>query len=463
MDNLTPKQRRQKASQQRRIHNVMLAGIFLLIVLVFAIINLCTKSKDFSESENRSLAQMPAFSLGALADGSYFSGLTDAFNDQFFARDGWISLKLKEDSLLGRKESGGVYLCDNGYLIGAPESPNETAVQNTIAAIQKFAADYPDLSMQMMLVPGAASILTDYLPANAPVRDQLQDIADITAALENSVSCIDVSENLAAHANEYIYYKTDHHWTSLGAQYAFEAAGGLMGIQNGVTYDIYTVSTDFEGTLASKSGSHEQLDSIQIYVPADESLEYYVNYVDTQEKICSIYQSECLEVKDKYTVFFGGNHPLLELHTTANTGRSILIFKDSYANSFVQFLLPYYDKIIMIDPRYYYDSLELVMTSSGITDVLFLYSADTFLTDTALADVLSSGSVQAQTDLDTAPSNIQPESTTSPSEIPASSSEEPEAAVTGGGILPPPVPEDTEDSSLESAPGEAIDPQNAIP
>lgn len=450
MDNLTPKQRRQKASQQRRIHNVMLAGIFLLIVLIFAIINLCTETKEFSESENRSLAQKPAFSLGALVDGSYFAGLTDAYNDQFFSRDGWISLKLKEDSFLGRKESGGVYLCDNGYLIGAPEAPDETAVQNTVAAIQRFAADYPEISMQMMLVPGAASILTDYLPANAPVRNQRQDIAEITNMLGDSISCIDVSENLAAHANEYIYYKTDHHWTSLGAQYAFEAAGGLMGIQNGVTYDIYTVTTDFEGTLASKSGSHEQLDSIQIYVPADDTLEYYVNYKDTQEKICSMYQSACLEVKDKYTVFFGGNHPLLEIHTTANTGRSILIFKDSYANSFVQFLIPYYDNIIMIDPRYYYDSLELVMTSSGITDVLFLYSADTFLTDTALTDVLSSGSAQESPDSAAAPSSTPLETTPVQSEASASSQEEPESSVTGGGILPPPSPEDTEDSSTES-------------
>lgn len=443
MDNLTPKQRRQKAAQQRRTHNVMLAGIFLLILLVFAIINLCTKTQDFSESENRSLAKMPAFSLSTLADGSYFSGITDAFNDQFFARDGWISMKLREDSFLGRKESGGVYLCDSGYLIAAPETPNEEALQNTALAIQQFSAKYPDVSMQTLLIPGASAILKEYLPKNAPVRDQLQDIANATELIGPCVQHIDVSENLAAHAAEYIYYKTDHHWTSLGARYAFESAGGALGVQNAVTYDIYTVTTDFEGTLASKSGSHQQLDSIQIYAPQDDSLEYYVNYFDGQEAVCSMFQSACLEVKDKYTVFFGGNHPMLEVHTTANTDRSILIFKDSYANSFIQFLVPYYDNIILIDPRYYYDNVELIMNNSRITDVLFLYSADTFLTDTALADVLNSSSAQPQEDEATAPEpSAAPSTAPSPSPSTLSDSAlEDGTDTTSGGNLAPPEPE----------------------
>lgn len=457
MDNLTPKQRRQKASQQRRTHNVMLAGIFLLILLVFAIINLCTKTKDFSESENRSLAKMPAFSLSSLADGSYFSGLTTAFNDQFFSRDGWISMKLREDSLLGRKESGGVYLCENGYLIAAPETPNDAALQNTAAAIQQFAAKYPDITMQTMLIPGASAILSDYLPKNAPVRDQRQDIANVIELIGNTVRHIDVSENLANHAEEYIYYKTDHHWTSLGARYAFEAAGGALGVQSAVTYDIFTVTTTFEGTLASKSGSHQQLDSIQIYAPEDTSLEYYVSYSDTQETACSMFQSACLEVKDKYTVFFGGNHPMLEVHTTANTGRSILIFKDSYANSFIQFLIPYYDNIILIDPRYYYDNVDLIMNNSRITDVLFLYSADTFLTDTALTDVLTAGTAQPQEEAISDPMTSTP--APSPTGSEPSSTEDTENAVTPqeGGTVPPPVPEETEPSTEEP-----IDPETPI-
>lgn len=397
MENLTPKQRRRLASQRRRLHNVLLAGIFLLLVLVAGIINLCTKTKAFSETENRSLAQMPAFSWSTLRDGSYFAGLTDCYNDQFFARDSWISLKSREESLLGRKESGGVFLGTDGYLIGSPETPDEIAVANTAAAINQFAADHPEVSMRLLAVPGAASVLTERLPKNAPVRDQVQDMEALTSQLSDQVRGVDVSAMLKRHASEYIYYKTDHHWTSLGARYAFEAASSAMGIQPISDYQVFTVASGFEGTLASKSGSHRQTDYIDIYVP-NSTVEYYVVYPDSGEKTCSMYRSDCLTVKDQYTVFFGGNHPLLEIYTTANTGRSLLIFKDSYANSFVQFLTPYYDKIILIDPRYYYDSVATVMNSYGITDVLFLYSGDTLLQDTSLTDVLTSAAAEtAQT------------------------------------------------------------------
>ena len=89
-------------------------------------------------------------------------------------------------------------------------------------------------------------------------------------------------------------------------------------------------------------------------------------------------------------MFFGGNYSRLDVTTTADTERALLIFKDSYANCMVQFLYPYFDHITIIDPRYYYDNIDLVIKSEGITDVLFLYNADTFLGDTSLADVLLS-------------------------------------------------------------------------
>ena len=400
---------RRQAAQRRRMHNVLLAFVFLLIVLLFLLINLFTRDREFSESENRNLSQKPAFSLSALIDGSYFSGITDWYNDQFFARDGWISLKLWEDSLLGRKESGDVYLCENDYLIAKPEVPDEAALSETISAVNQFASDHSEISTRMMLVPGAASILSDYLPANAPVRDQLQDIENVRAQLDGRIQFLDVAETLKAHASEDIYYKTDHHWTSLGAYYAFTANSGTMGIGTPVEdYDIYTVATDFEGTLASKSGSHAVTDNIQIYVPKDTDISYYVSYSDGGDKVCSIYNSSALEAKDKYTVFFGGNHPLVEIRTTANNSRNLLVFKDSYANCFMQFLIPYYENIIMIDPRYYYDNIDSVLNSYGITDVLYLYSADTFLKDTSLTDVLTS---QASEDTSGGTTNAAPEDT----------------------------------------------------
>lgn len=384
------RQAKKQASARRRTHNTRLAFVFLAIVAVFTIVNLLVRDRDFSENENRKLAQRPAFSMAALADGSYFSDLTAYYSDQFFGRDGWITIRLWEDQLLGRKESGGVYLGRDGYLLAKPEAPDAAALERTAAAITDFAAAHPDAPMRMMLVPDAAAILPGKLPKNAPVRDQLEDIAAVEARLSGTVQFLPVADALREHAGEEIYYRTDHHWTSLGAYYAFSAAAADMGITAPVSdYQVYLVSDSFQGTLSSKSGSHSSRDQIQVYVPQGIDSEYYVNYPDTQTKSASLYVSSHLQDKDQYTVFFGGNHPVVEIHTTCGNGKNLLVFKDSYANCFMQFLTPYYENIIMIDPRYYYDDLETLFSSSGITDVLFLYSADTLLKDTSLADVLT--------------------------------------------------------------------------
>lgn len=168
------------------------------------------------------------------------------------------------------------------------------------------------------------------------------------------------------------------------------AAAPALGITDPILYyDSYLVSDSFRGTLSSKSGDNKPSDQIEVFVPQENMPQYYVYLPDTKESSGSLYVSEKLKEKDQYQVFLGGNHPYVEISTTADTGKNLLIFKDSYANCFVQFLVPYYDKIVVVDPRYYYDNINTAMTSTGITDVLFLYSANTFVQDTTLSDVLN--------------------------------------------------------------------------
>ena len=126
------KKRRRMAAQRTRLHNVLLAGVFLLILLVFAFINLIVKDKDFSEAENRNLSQKPALTVAAIKDGSYFSGLSDYASDQFFARDSWMSLKLKAETIMGRKDASGIFLGKDDYLLsgaGFRHDPHGQAAQ----------------------------------------------------------------------------------------------------------------------------------------------------------------------------------------------------------------------------------------------------------------------------------------------------------------------------------------------
>ena len=361
-------------------------AIFLLLCLAaFVIANALTRDREYSSAENRKLAQVPKFSLSALLDGSYFAAWEDYLADQFVGRDTWITIDLQASRLLGAKEAGGVYLCADDSLMEAPAAPDEAGVNRNLDAINAFAARHEDLKISMTVVPNAACVQAEKLPNHAPVRDQRQDIKDIAARLQG-IDFLDVTDALAQHKDETIYYRTDHHWTSLGAYYAFSDMAAGLGIEQPTAeYDIYPVTDSFEGTLASKSGCHAVTDVIELYVPKTD-IEYYVT-VDG-ERTATMYDREKLNEKDQYALFLGGNDARVDITTTAETGKTLLIFKDSYANCFLQFLLPYYDRIILLDARYYYGDADSVISREGVTDVLFLYNANTFLTDRVLADVL---------------------------------------------------------------------------
>lgn len=385
METTTKRKTRRRTPYQihRRLQGRLLTWLLLGTIAFFLILGGIQKDREFSESENRNLQQFPQVSRSFLKDmGSYLA-------DQFPFRDGWISLNLKVNTLLGQKEANGVYLGQDDYLLQIPGTPNEEQLARNLQAVDAFAAAYPEVHMSMTIVPNAVTILADKLPENAPVRDQAADLQNIAGKLRN-VEFLDVSPALLNRKDEPLFYKTDHHWTSLGAYYAFQSIAPAYGIvpPELASYHIYPVSDSFEGTLASKSGSHRVKDRVEIFVP-EAYIDYYVNYADTGENISSLYKRDALNQKDHYTVFFGGNHPRLDITTTADTGRALLIFKDSYANCMVQFLYPYFDHITVIDPRYYYDNIDLVMKSEGITDVLYLYNLDTFLQDSSLADVIT--------------------------------------------------------------------------
>jgi len=293
------------------------------------------------------------------------------------------------------KEVNGVYIGKDNQLIEIPDEPDYEKIDKNLEAIKGFAERHEDLNVVMTLVPNACLILSDKLPVDAPVHDQNEDIDHVMAYLGDTLSFVDLREVLSSHADEYIYYKTDHHWTSLAAGYAFDelkdalARNKESSLQNARFEDYvkYTVTEDFSGTLASKCGYMKVKDTIDIYTTKKET-DYIVDYVEEGIKSTSIYDSSKLETQNKYEVFFGGNYSKIVIETTNDTDRSLLILKDSYANCFVQFLLPYYRDIVIIDPRYYCDDIEMVIRSEKITDVLILYNVNTFNGDRFIADIL---------------------------------------------------------------------------
>ena len=170
-------------------------------------------------------------------------------------------------------------------------------------AVTAFAARYPDLKMHMLIAPNAANILKEKLPAFAATEDQnaqLKRTEEIVSAA--GIQWIDAAKTLNQHKNEEIYYRTDHHWTTKGAYYAFQEAAGALGIlQEEMTAFVpHTVTEAFNGTLSATSGyERSRRENIDIYLPEKNDTEVVVNYVEEKEKSASMYSSEKLEEKDK--------------------------------------------------------------------------------------------------------------------------------------------------------------------
>ena len=410
---LTPEQKKARRRAQIKERRFTIYRRITFIVLGFILVgilwSLIQKDKDYSETENRMLAQKPELTLSSLSSGKFMKDMENYVTDQFFFRNQWIKLKLTEDMVIGKRESNGVYIVKKHHLLEIQDEPDKQAVATTSKAIADFSAKHQDLNQVMTLVPNAAYICNQLRPMNAPVHDQSEDISFVQNIVGTSINFVDLTDTMKLHKTEEIYYKTDHHWTSLGAQYAFEALAPALNIENLSTdYTSYPVTHNFQGTLTSKSGYTRAEDTIDIYVYNNLHVDSLVNYVDEQRKTASIYESSALEQKDKYEVFFGGNHTRIDIDSPGAPNRSLLIFKDSYANCFVQFLLPYYRNITIIDPRYYYDDIEHLISERGVTDILYLYNVNTFMSDTSLADILNDVGVE---DTDTAP-DAAPEGTT---------------------------------------------------
>lgn len=381
-----------KKDRQRKVQEKLVGIIFILTLFLFLIINVIVPDREKSVQENRMLVTKPKFRLSSLISGDYDEKFEAYMDDQFVGRDMWRKLKVTVDRIGGSRLENGVYIGTNGQLLEQIEVADENHLAANIKAIKSFSESQSKIPVRMMLVPDAANVLNHSLPALAKPEDQTQMFSMVRKDLGDSVEWIDVSTELNKHKTEKIYYKTDHHWTILGAFYAFQAAAPSLGIEGDLSgkYVSYAVSDSFNGMLASKSGVNlGEKEQIDIYVPTEEDTDLIVDYVDEGKRSTSLYDSSKLKEKDQYTVFLGGNSSLLDIRTVSTSTKRLLLVKDSFANSFIPFLTPYYREIVVVDPRYYSGTINDLMDSYRISEVLFLYSGNTFFKDNNISGVFA--------------------------------------------------------------------------
>ncbi len=368
--------------------------VFPAILIAVMFFNIFLPDKKFSAEENRLLQTMPKLSISSIFSGRFETKAESYAADQFMLRNMFIKIKSSFDISLGSTESNNVFMCKDNYLMENISKADAKKMENNYNSLAKLKQLYPNINMDFMLVPNAANIMSDKLPLFAVTDDQNKQMDDFFKKIQSiGINPVDVRATFKKNKEEIeLYYHTDHHWTTDGAYLAYQDFAKKNKLNSNIKYDALAVKNDFRGTLASKSGFTNGLnDMIKIYLPKEG--QNYKNsvifYSDTKEKTTEFYKLNNLKKKDTYTVFGGSNHPIYSIKTPVSSQRKLLLIKDSYANSFIPFLSQDYREIIVIDPRYFFDDISEIIKANGITDILFLYNANTFFNDNSLDMMIS--------------------------------------------------------------------------
>ena len=364
------------------LFSVFFVGMFLL--------DCVTPDRTVSELENTTLTQRPKVTAQILSSAGlnrFFNDYTQYTKDQIPGRDAWISLQsFVETALLQKTQSGGILLGDKGQMFdrtyGLVSSEERTLPRN-IAAVASLAARCPG-KVYVMVATAASSIYPERVPAHAPLLQEESYLGQIQAAVEQAGGVyLPLEDALSAHKDEYIYYRTDHHWTTQGAYYAYSELCSALGLEpfDRAAHTAVDVP-DFYGTFYSRARTWNAQPDTLTYYDLDNPLTIYTVTgpgMPTEGQTTGLYDLDKLDVYDKYAAFLHGNNGLSRVEGDGE-GR-ILVIKDSYANSFVPFLTANYAQIDVVDLRNYNYGLDGLIAENGYDQILVLYSFDSFKSD----------------------------------------------------------------------------------
>ena len=361
------------------------------LVLIFFVVDMIISNRDFSEMENRYLNKRPTFSWSSLMENKFSRRYEDYINDQFVLRDQWISLKSRSEYLLGKIENNGIVFGSDHYLFEKYQTFDQEKLTNNTAFVQAFLDKY-DLPVTFGIIPSSYEILSDKLPEGLANVDQSQYIQQAVSSLKDErLQTLDLIPSLEAEKEQYIYYRTDHHWTTYGAWLAYRDYALSRGLTP-VEYEGLTGHTveGFYGSYYSKAKLfNAEADTIHwMDIPVD-SVTVTGKNGDTVYD--SLYNDSQWEVRDKYAAFLYGNNGVTVIRSDNNLNRQegrtsrVLLIKDSFGNSFAPYLTYNYDEVYVIDLRSTVDPLSELLDSTEFDDVLILYNFMNYTSDTNFA------------------------------------------------------------------------------
>ncbi len=424
------------AGKRKQYLGIKVLLFFTLLAVLCFLSLLFFLRPSYSSTEKRTLTPFPSFSFRSLLSGTYFDQISLWFSDTFPFRDQMLTANAHMQGLYGFQSTELSGTPEEGEEIPTapqtrptapaatqastapattPEGPTEATTQNQsmidgvtqslgatlvagdsgfeyynfvrsvadqyTASVNRAASGLNGVSRVFdMLIPTSMDItLPEAIRKNLNSSDQKAAIDYMYGSLSTQVTPVPVFDTLKAHNGEYIYFRTDHHWTARGAYYGYREYAALAGMDPVPLNQFETKSYDgFLGAFYSETGKKPALgnhpDTVICYLPLQE---VKMGYTDRSGKEITnwpvIADVSTWSASSKYSAFIGGDNPFAILENTEKSdGSACLVVKESFGNAFVPFLTSHYQYVYVIDYRYYNGTIVDCAKEHKVNDVLFL-------------------------------------------------------------------------------------------
>lgn len=376
--------------KMKELKQYPLLVLFFLFIFCFMIADGLWPKRAESELERRDLAQFPKFSFSSLVKNEWTANYGEYTKDQVIGRDSWLKAQSLCESLLFQKEEiGGAMIGKNDALFTkmfALTPTEEKLLQKNTTLVQQFIEKFPG-QVTFLLAPSSSVINAEELPANTPMLDENARLDTIFSTV-GEASSLDLREPFTAAKDDVqLYYDTDHHWTSYGAYLAYQQFCQMRGLTPmEVSESDYTTVPGFYGTTYSKALYWKSKPDTIAYLDLPNAMTVWnvsPTFELTENFTATMYDKSKLETGDKYAMFLYGNNGYSTIEGDGEG--SILVVKDSYANSFIPYLTANYARIGVIDPRGFGLSVADFAQQEGYDEVLLLFNFQSFKESTFLS------------------------------------------------------------------------------